>query len=49
MKKIQRISLKFGIENIINISAKDYETGAYLYGVSVDGKIVKSKKMLIVK
>ncbi len=37
------------IENIINVSAKDFETGAYIYGIAIGSKIVKSKKMMIIK
>ena len=33
----------------LNISAREFETGAYIYGIELDGKIVKSKKMLIIK
>ncbi|MCX6153884.1 MAG: hypothetical protein NT007_06985 [Candidatus Kapabacteria bacterium] len=31
------------------ISGNNYETGIYLYGIRINGKIVKSKKMMIVK
>jgi len=33
----------------IVFSSNNYDTGVYLYGIRVDGKIVKSKKMMIVK
>ncbi len=45
----KKIDLQFNIENTIVISAKDYDTGAYLYGVELNGTIVKSKKMLVIK
>jgi hypothetical protein len=31
------------------MSAKELETGVYVYGIAVNGQIVKSKKMMIIK
>ncbi|MCX6155544.1 MAG: hypothetical protein NT007_15435 [Candidatus Kapabacteria bacterium] len=31
------------------ISSNNYNTGVYLYGIRINGKIVKSKKMMVVK
>jgi protein subunit release factor A len=49
LREIKKYDLKSGLENIINVYASNYETGAYMYGIEVDGKIVKSKKMMIIK
>jgi len=49
LKEQRKFDLKSNIENTIIISAKDFETGAYIYGIEVEGKIVKSKKMMIIR
>jgi len=46
---LQSFDLCFGKPCQISISAKELITGVYLYGIRVNGKIVKSKKMMIVK
>ncbi len=49
LKEIKEYDLKPGIENTISVSAKDFETGAYIYGIQIKGETVKSKKMMIIK
>ncbi|MCX6153886.1 MAG: hypothetical protein NT007_06995 [Candidatus Kapabacteria bacterium] len=39
----------FGKPCQIIVSSSNYNTGVYLYGIKINGKIVKSKKMMIVK
>jgi len=46
---LKKYKLEPVIENNIKVSAIEFETGAYVYGISINGEIVKSKKMMIIK
>ncbi len=45
---LQRISLIKGSPVQISISAKDFETGVYVYSIFTSGKIVASKKFIVI-
>lgn len=46
---LQRIPAQVNSPQQVSISAKGMDTGVYLYGISVNGHIVVSKKMMIMR
>ncbi|MCX6155542.1 MAG: hypothetical protein NT007_15425 [Candidatus Kapabacteria bacterium] len=48
-QKIKNWDIIFGKPSQITISAKDLTTGIYIYGIEIDGVLIKSKKMMIIK
>ncbi len=45
----QQFDACFGKPCLITISAKELLTGVYHYGVMIDGKLIKSQKMMVIK
>jgi hypothetical protein len=48
-KVIQSFEICSGKPCQLTISAKEMNTGVYLYGIELAGRVVKSKKMMIIK
>lgn len=46
---LHRIPVQNNIPSQYTYSATDLKTGVYLYGISLNGQIIKSKKMMIIK
>jgi hypothetical protein len=46
---LQRYPVISNIPHQQEISARDLDTGVYIYGIAINGQIVKSKKMMILK
>ncbi|MBM2816710.1 MAG: hypothetical protein HW421_3472 [Ignavibacteria bacterium] len=49
IKIYQKFDIQIGLPGQTVISAKDLKTGVYLYGIELNGKIVKSKKLMVIK
>jgi hypothetical protein len=47
--KYQEFDACFGKPCQIKVSAKELNTGVYLYGILFNGRLVKSQKMMIIK
>lgn len=45
----QSVAVQTNIPSQYTYSATDLKTGVYLYGISLNGQIIKSKKMMIIK
>ena len=45
----QQIDICNGKPCQISISTKDLNTGVYLYGIELNGRMVKSNKMIVIK
>jgi len=48
-KVLQRYPATINTPQQLTISAKGLDTGVYMYGVSVNGRIVTSKKMMMMR
>ncbi|MBM2816360.1 MAG: hypothetical protein HW421_3122 [Ignavibacteria bacterium] len=48
-KIYQKIDILIGLPGQTVVSAKELKTGVYIYGIELNGKIVKSKKLMIIK
>jgi len=46
---LQRVNVLPNIPSQFTYSATDLQTGVYLYGIALNGQIIKSKKMIIIK
>lgn len=46
---LQRFAARLNTPDKITVSARDLQPGVYLYGVTVNGSIITSKKMMILK
>jgi len=49
INKLNQIDLCLGKPCQITISAKDLISGVYIYGIELNGKFIKSKKMMVIK
>lgn len=46
---LQRVPAQAGTPQQVSVSAKGLDTGVYLYGISVNGQIVATKKMMVMR
>ena len=46
---LQSVPVQTNIPSQYTYSATDLQTGVYLYGIALNGQIIKSKKMIIIK